>query len=65
MRKVVQSVILLDGTGEEYRLVAGAPAPELPERLAQAAEESGYIAAEVAEEERRPATRQNSRKGAK
>ncbi|WP_298272230.1 hypothetical protein [Geobacter sp.] len=66
MRRVVQSVILLDANGEEYRLVAGTPAPELPEHLTQAAEESGYIA-EVAEPEHRPAARvnHNSRKGAK
>jgi len=64
--RVLQSVILRDATGEEYRLIAGDEAPALPEHLAEVAEESGYIA-EVVEVEHRPAARNNhnSRKGAK
>lgn len=71
MIRVVQSVILRDSTGEEYRLVAGDEAPALPEHLAQAAEESGYV--EKVEKgkggpaDERPASpnNHNVRKGAK
>lgn len=66
MPKALQSVILRDATGEEYRLVAGAEAPLLPDRLAKVAERNGYIEKGSGPDER-PAARNNhnSRKGAK
>ena len=66
MPKALQSVILRDATGEEYRLVVGVEAPRMPEHLAEAAERNGYIEKGSGPDER-PAARvnHNSRKGDK